>query len=410
MDYVIDNKDCLVRVDTKLIEGWDVCPDLKLLKTYASPAIENKPVAGLKWKGGHIPATLMKRILGTMKAFPNKETLYTLYHNPRTLAWHADSPTQVGRGASVSGSDENSKLPDGFYYIGTVHSHPNMRAFWSGTDHKDQDSTFGLHFVFGLTEGRANSVLCSIFTTSSKYDQEFTDVCEAVDFQETMEADPGWVKIIEAQTYVPAPRRPEHDFRSFYTEDRSRTRYSQKWASGARGADRVRHCLGTYGDSDLLPMEGLQELYDTKAMDTKAGVLNSLSTEARAYLLSLDACMKHAQDLTFELESLGAYEEGLKVIQEFGYIREDADGSDSDMFGTSRPDSQKLAEQILRDNLCSTKTPSEVPLDEDPEKLLDVLEWVLMSLSELGEETQTCELLEGYGFVSVDSAYDDGDN
>lgn len=39
--------------------------------------------------------------------------------------------------------------PDHVYLVGSVHSHPGMSAFASGTDHADQDGNDGLHITYG---------------------------------------------------------------------------------------------------------------------------------------------------------------------------------------------------------------------------------------------------------------------
>ena len=59
-EYVINNKQCLIKMDSPLLEGWEECKDLKVLKAYA-PIAEAEITPGLRWKGSRIPAALWSR-------------------------------------------------------------------------------------------------------------------------------------------------------------------------------------------------------------------------------------------------------------------------------------------------------------------------------------------------------------
>jgi hypothetical protein len=47
--------------------------------------------------------------------------------------------------------------PDNVYIVGSVHSHPSMAAYASGTDHKDQAGFDGLHITFGWQPSVSNN-------------------------------------------------------------------------------------------------------------------------------------------------------------------------------------------------------------------------------------------------------------
>lgn len=82
-----------------------------------------------------------------------KEVTLVLYIDTETKEWSFDVPDQSGSGASchyvVRRFDDNREP------FGTIHTHPNMSAFHSGTDHHDEsgeNNLDGVHFVLGFSE------------------------------------------------------------------------------------------------------------------------------------------------------------------------------------------------------------------------------------------------------------------
>lgn len=200
--YIISPDRCLIHTQSPLIEGWEVCQDLKTLMAFTknSPSQQKEE---MKWVGPKIPANIWENVFGTMAKFPNMEIHLNIYHKITTGEWAIKCPKQRGSGASVSSEDNLDGMPKGFHMIGTIHSHPNMSAFWSGTDMNDQQRKYGLHFVFGLTNGLPTSYKCSIFTPRTHFDQEWKDVCEEVDFAKTYEPVNEWVETIKKQELKP---------------------------------------------------------------------------------------------------------------------------------------------------------------------------------------------------------------
>lgn len=98
--------------------------------------------------------------------------MVALYYNPDDAKWFAALPKQRGTGAHVAYSDSGDmQIPQGYYFSGTIHSHPNMGAFWSGTDTKDQKDKTGLHMVVGTdSSGTMRTHLCSLFLMGEQYD------------------------------------------------------------------------------------------------------------------------------------------------------------------------------------------------------------------------------------------------
>lgn len=65
--------------------------------------------------------------------------------------WGILVPKQENTGAHCSYDQESvvEDKPDHVYIVGTAHSHPNMSAYASGTDHHDQADFDGLHITYG---------------------------------------------------------------------------------------------------------------------------------------------------------------------------------------------------------------------------------------------------------------------
>jgi proteasome lid subunit RPN8/RPN11 len=66
-----------------------------------------------------------------------------------TLGWRAIAPKQTNTAGSCDydPSSVQAKKTEQEIILGTIHSHPEMSAFFSGTDHKDQDDWDGIHIT-----------------------------------------------------------------------------------------------------------------------------------------------------------------------------------------------------------------------------------------------------------------------
>ena len=185
-----------VRTNSPLLEGWEVCDNVGELKAVADKAIGKDIKLGVRWKGARIPADQLRKVLGTAAKFPKKETGYILYYNPVLKAWEIRCTTQMGSGGACEFRDTKPATP-GYAEVGTIHTHPGMGAFWSCTDHKDQDGKYGIHCVLGLDGGIAARYKWTIFTPSYEYDVNWEDVAEPVELGKAYDPDEDWVKLIE---------------------------------------------------------------------------------------------------------------------------------------------------------------------------------------------------------------------
>lgn len=204
--YKLGTDGCLVRVDTPLAEGWDKCTSLESLLAHAGSPLEPGIEQRVRWTGSRLPARLLQNVLGTVRRFPSMEVGFTLQYRVSDATWRVACPEQQGSGGAVHFKDQETT--DGYAVIGTIHTHPDMPAFWSGTDLHDQEGKFGLHIVLGLVDGAVSQSLCTLFTPGGKYDHALADVCEPVDLAQPYEPVQEWVDTIRRQSYKRAATPP----------------------------------------------------------------------------------------------------------------------------------------------------------------------------------------------------------
>lgn len=170
-----------IRHDGPTIYGWEKIERADDLIGFAGDQLSQEtPKIGLTWHGAKIPMSVISPVLGTIRDFPDMETGYTLYYNRPAGKWTIGCPRQFGYQSAVF-FENDGEMPDGYqgyYQIGTIHTHPNMGAFWSGMDLSTNAKRFGLHMVFGLREGKVKESKITIFTPRAHYDVAWRDIFE----------------------------------------------------------------------------------------------------------------------------------------------------------------------------------------------------------------------------------------
>lgn len=242
----------LVRTSSPLLEGWEECRSLDELRAVAGgPVCKEEP--DLHWKGGRIPAELMRKVLGTIKEFPTREVGFVLYYNATSHEWDIECPVQVGYGGSVQFQGEKTPLP-GYSEVGTIHTHPNMSAFWSATDYHDQRGKFGVHCVLGLKNGVVDKYLWTIFTPNGDYNKSWGDIAEPVDFLGKHEPDKEWLKTLNTKPAAPRKTR------------RSDMASRRLW-DWSRGGEFFKEEQREYSFNHRLDM--MRELYNDRSREAK---------------------------------------------------------------------------------------------------------------------------------------------
>lgn len=189
-----------VYLDNPIVKGWHKC-NTEEFKAYCDPASEDVK-SGLSWTAAPLDEALMTKALALIHAFPVTEVMLALYYNTEDRTWMVHIPKQRGSGTSVSyAQDESFTPPTGYVFLGTIHSHPNMSAFWSGTDRNDQKTKSGLHVVVGTSNGILKTYLATIWLNGEEYDG--SDWVEIPDnFENPGEPPKEWYDVVRAQSYV----------------------------------------------------------------------------------------------------------------------------------------------------------------------------------------------------------------
>lgn len=159
-----------IYIDSPNAKGWHQCEPEEFFANQRPYDTElNKDL--LKWTGAKVGKDLLLQVAALANCFPRMEIMVCLYYSSTGQKWLANVPKQKGSGAHVKYDDENFDPPKGYEFLGTIHTHPEMSAFWSCVDRNDQNRKNGLHLVLGLRNGKINEVLCSLFYNGKQYDQ-----------------------------------------------------------------------------------------------------------------------------------------------------------------------------------------------------------------------------------------------
>ena len=159
-----------IYIDSPNAKGWHQCEPEEFFANQRPYDTElNKDL--LKWTGAKVGKDLLLQVAALANCFPRMEIMVCLYYSSTEQKWLASVPKQKGSGAHVKYDDEDFEPPKGYEFLGTIHTHPEMSAFWSCVDRNDQNRKNGLHLVLGLRNGKINEVLCSLFYNGKQYDQ-----------------------------------------------------------------------------------------------------------------------------------------------------------------------------------------------------------------------------------------------
>ena len=159
-----------IYIDSPNAKGWHQCEPEEFFANQRPYDTElNKDL--LKWTGAKVGKDLLLQVAALANCLPRMEIMVCLYYSSTEQKWLANVPKQKGSGAHVKYDDEDFDPPKGYEFLGTIHTHPEMSAFWSCVDRNDQNRKNGLHLVLGLRNGRINEVLCSLFYNGKQYDQ-----------------------------------------------------------------------------------------------------------------------------------------------------------------------------------------------------------------------------------------------
>jgi len=119
----------------------------------------------LEWKGADIPLHLIRQCFSFFKDINTRdkaEAQVRLFYNMNTNEWAAWAFAQECVGLTTSELKEHptiasdrAQFGNEWIPFGTIHSHCNVSAFQSGTDHADEARQDGIHITIGKLDSPA---------------------------------------------------------------------------------------------------------------------------------------------------------------------------------------------------------------------------------------------------------------
>lgn len=176
-NLLIASDGCYSKLDSGMVKGWMKLTSLSEVLARAEDLGEERKAeleSAFRWTASPIERAEMAKVLSAIKEFVAHEIVLIIYRKETTGEWFIKAPPQKGSPASVDYEDKDeSGVPEGYRFFGTIHSHPRMSAFWSGTDSRDQKDKLGIHIVVGTdSEGNMSSHKVGFSTPCGTYDLE----------------------------------------------------------------------------------------------------------------------------------------------------------------------------------------------------------------------------------------------
>lgn len=198
--FTPDNK-AWVKLQSDIVEGFIKTDKLSAI---LDNAIKSSQPADLTLKVSKIPTELFNKVLGTLQVMNEIEAAFILYYSTEKDEWLIDCPkNQLAGPAHVKYHPDRDREiylieNGGFYRVGSIHTHPRMRAFWSGTDMRDHEGSPGIHIVLGLTaDGMVNSYKTTVFTSYGYRDIPIEAVIESPDFSANLDPHQEYLEVLQ---------------------------------------------------------------------------------------------------------------------------------------------------------------------------------------------------------------------
>ena len=151
-----------------------------------------------------VPRDLMEKVYGFFDVVYRQwdgEAVAFLYYSSDGERFHVDVPPQtLFRYRTHSGWRTQGRLeygplprPEGFLWLGDIHSHGDSRAFFSGTDDRD-DGQDGLRIVMGRLNRDIFEICVSFVTGGTRFELAPEDILE--EFSRPLPAPSEWLQRI----------------------------------------------------------------------------------------------------------------------------------------------------------------------------------------------------------------------
>lgn len=147
----------------------------------------------------------------------NTESIVLLTYDPRhldtdnpTAGWGVLVPDQVNTAGDCQYDHQSivAEKDENVYIVGSAHSHPNMAAFASGTDHKDQADFPGIHITYGWQKSvnnNATQYYIELQTPGGAFTMSPDQVFESTPKSEPAPEIQEWLKKVSKKSSAVAP-------------------------------------------------------------------------------------------------------------------------------------------------------------------------------------------------------------
>lgn len=157
--------------------AFEVLLDLSSMKTSKGTATVGLEVRSHVPK---IPREDMMKIVAFFKEvyrLHQAEAVVFLYYAPSLNEWFVVAPPQQVNGGNAKWSTPGAPL-NGWFLVGSIHSHHTMSAFHSGTDDKDELDWEGIHITVGKITSPAAEYAASLVINKKRYEITIGDLVE----------------------------------------------------------------------------------------------------------------------------------------------------------------------------------------------------------------------------------------
>lgn len=179
--YVIGKEGFYLRKHSALYESMVKIDDI--------PAFE--PVTEyVNWTAPKLPYALLEEALEFFRAvYDRHEAEAIALLNFSNGIWSNVVPEQ-----EVSGSRLDYKMPKLDGLAGTIHSHGNMDAFFSATDHNDVADFDGIHIVLGKINRNVPRIKAGVYVNGRLFEFEPEALIESIPVECTEDMEHPWLK------------------------------------------------------------------------------------------------------------------------------------------------------------------------------------------------------------------------
>jgi hypothetical protein len=165
-----------------------------------------------------IPFEMVQKMDDFFRAVEDKhgtESIVLLTYDPTFFGlenegdgWGVLVPDQTNTAADCAYDHESiaKEKPEHVYLVGSVHSHPNMPAFASGTDHKDQADFPGIHITYGWRKNVSNNATeyhIELQTPGGVFSLDADQVFESFPKSEPSPEIDVWMSKVSKKVYTP---------------------------------------------------------------------------------------------------------------------------------------------------------------------------------------------------------------